>query len=76
MALGGIVLHIAYPQEQAKKASVPTKNAASSKPHNNRLFYILLVLGIVLVILGVWGGGLSGVIAKAVAICTECIGLG
>ena len=76
MALGGIVLHVALPQENAKKAAVPTKNATSTKPCSNRLSYVLLVLGIVLVILGVWGGGLAGVIAKAVAICTECIGLG
>lgn len=40
------------------------------------LSYALLALGIALVALGVWGGGVSGVIAKAVAICSECIGLG
>ena len=76
MALGGIVLDVVFPREQTKKAPVPGKNAASVKPCNSRLSFVLLALGIVLVILGVWGGGLSGVIAKAVAICTECIGLG
>ena len=76
MALGGIVLHVALPQKETKKASAHTKNAVPTKPRSLRLSYVLLALGIVLVILGVWGDGLSGVIAKAVAICTECIGLG
>ena len=76
MALGGIVLHVAFPQEKAKKASVHTKNAAPTRAHSKRLSFVLLAVGLVLVILGVWGGGLAGVIAKAVAICTECIGLG
>ena len=36
----------------------------------------LILVGIGCVIYGVRGGGLEAVIAKAVAICTECIGLG
>ena len=77
MVLGGIVLQMALPREEAKKvSSKPSKTAAAAKPRSTRLSFVLLGLGIVLVILGVWGGGLAGVIAKAVAICTECIGLG
>ena len=76
MALGGIVLHVALPRENGKKTPVPTKDVTPTKAHSKRLSFVLLGLGIVLVILGVWGDGLSGVIAKAVAICTECIGLG
>ena len=77
MTLGGIVLHVVLPQEKTKKAArQPAEHAAATKPCHARLSYILLGLGIVLVILGVWGDGLAGVIAKAVAICTECIGLG
>ena len=34
------------------------------------------VLGIVLVIVGIMGGGMSDVLEKAVKICTQCIGLG
>lgn len=36
----------------------------------------IVVSGIVLIIIGVASGGVEAIIAKAVAICTECIGLG
>lgn len=36
----------------------------------------IVVAGIVLIVLGVSTGGVEAIIAKAVAICTECIGLG
>ncbi len=39
-----------------------------------RLF--ILSLGIVFVVIGISNGGMRDVFAKAVAICTECIGLG
>ena len=52
------------------------KQLPRKKNSPTALSYALLALGIVLVALGVWGDGLSGVIAKAVAICSECIGLG
>ena len=38
--------------------------------------YALLGLSLVLVILGIFNGGMADVLAKAVKICTECIGLG
>ena len=37
---------------------------------------VCILLGIGFIIYGVAGDGIEGVIAKAVAICTECIGLG
>ena len=52
------------------------KKPLSQGKRRAMLSYALLALGIVLVALGVWGGGIAGVIAKAVAICSECIGLG
>lgn len=36
----------------------------------------LLVLAVVLMVLGIFNGGMKDVLDKAVAICTECIGLG
>ena len=37
---------------------------------------ILTVLALLLIILGIMNGGMADVLAKAVKICTECIGLG
>lgn len=37
---------------------------------------VCILLGIGFILYGIDGGGVEGVIAKAVAICTECIGLG
>lgn len=36
----------------------------------------LLALGVFLLVFGYFSGGYSGVMTKAVAICTECVGLG
>lgn len=36
----------------------------------------LIALGIALVLLGIFGGGVEAVFAKAVKLCTECVGLG
>ena len=38
--------------------------------------YGVLALSIVFIVLGVFNGGMSDVLGKAVRICTECIGLG
>ena len=40
------------------------------------LWAALFVLGLALVVLGVLNGGARDVLAKAVRICSECIGLG
>lgn len=37
---------------------------------------VILVLGIGLVVYGAYSGGIADVLAKAINICTECIGLG
>ena len=36
----------------------------------------ILAVAIVFVIIGIFNGGMADVLAKAVKICTECIGLG
>ncbi|MBQ3356225.1 MAG: hypothetical protein IJG45_03835 [Oscillospiraceae bacterium] len=40
------------------------------------LWAALLGAGVLLIVLGVWNGGARDVLAKAVKICSECIGLG
>ena len=37
---------------------------------------VIMYVGIMLVILGIFNGGMADVLGKAVRICTECIGLG
>lgn len=42
-----------------------------------RLVWLLLAAAaIILIVHGVWNGGLRDVLIKAINICTECIGLG
>ena len=36
----------------------------------------IAVLGVVLVIIGIFNGGMADVLEKAINICTQCIGLG
>ena len=38
--------------------------------------YVIACISVVLIILGILNGGMADVLAKAVKICTECIGLG
>ena len=40
------------------------------------LKYAILIIGVVLIVIGVFNGGMTDVLDKAVKICTECIGLG
>ncbi|MBQ1410176.1 MAG: thioredoxin [Oscillospiraceae bacterium] len=44
--------------------------------HRQALWAVLFCVGILLVVLGVLNGGARDVLAKAVKICSECIGLG
>ena len=37
---------------------------------------VVAVVAITFVILGIFNGGMADVLAKAIKICTECIGLG
>lgn len=40
------------------------------------LWAALFILGLLLTVLGVLNGGAQDVLAKAIRICSECIGLG
>ncbi len=50
------------------------------KEHKNSLLLVtkcvIFVLGVLFLMLGIFGGGFEDVLAKAKNICTECIGLG
>ena len=73
---------IAKETEIYKKASTENKaNVASPEnvPAKSYLTAIrcgLLVLAVCLIVMGIFNGGMKDVLDKAVAICTECIGLG
>ena len=43
---------------------------------NKALWAALFAAALLLIALGVWNGGARDVLAKAVKICSECIGLG
>lgn len=69
--------------ELMKQASVQAPRTAEKKPaaKENKLVPVivrctLVALGIGLILYGVDKNGVTAVVAKAVAICTECIGLG
>ena len=38
--------------------------------------YLVLALGAVLIVLGIWGGEVAVVLSRATNICLECIGIG
>ena len=38
--------------------------------------YVIIGIAVLLIVLGIFNGGMDDVLAKAVKICTECIGLG
>lgn len=38
--------------------------------------YILLAVGAIMIVLGVWGGEVATVLSRATNICLECIGIG
>ena len=58
-------------KESVKKA-VPKKTGRRERI----LQSIILILAIVLILLGIWNGGMDEVYEKGAAICTECVGLG
>lgn len=65
--------------KQASAPAVPVEEAPTFRLDGNALLIIrlsLLVLAVVGIILGAATGGVESIVAKAVAICTECIGLG
>ncbi len=66
------------------KESIKTNGAPKSvcKPESKRdgrtavARYVIAGIALLLVVLGIINGGMADVLAKAVKICTECIGLG
>ncbi len=69
--------------ELMKQASMQAPRKAEKKPsakentlRMNLVRFALVALGIGLILYGVGNKGVMAVVAKAVAICTECIGLG
>ncbi len=63
------------PKKKLKiKPAKPKKNG--SKVGVNILRVAICIVGVALVAFGVYNGGMKDVLAKAVNICTQCIGLG
>lgn len=60
--------------KRGKHVSVLSSDRSSDK--DKIVTAVILVLGIALAVIGLIGGGAADVLAKAVNICTECIGLG
>lgn len=50
--------------------------AVMSQKITRILRWSILTAAILLIVLGIFGGGVSAIIANAIAICTGCIGLG
>ncbi len=77
VVIGG-VCHFVIPTANEK---LPGKRSGINKLKTNRkaLLYtklVLVALGLLLVVVGVCTGGMADVLAKAINICTECVGLG
>ena len=56
-----------------------TPKLAEKKQVNNKsdiVRYVIIAVAVLLVVMGIFNGGMADVLAKAVKICTECIGLG
>ncbi len=68
-------------KESIKKNGAPKTQKAESITTSKTDYtaiakYAILGISIILVILGIFNGGMADVLEKAVKICTECIGLG
>ena len=82
VAIGSALHMILYTRCYVKRnlepdafAKVTSKNDPSvSNVNMHRL--VLYIVAIVFIVLGVMNGGLRDVLVKAIAVCTECIGLG
>ena len=67
----------AYIKENgAPKVERSEENAPKKADYAVIARYIIIGASVALVILGIFNGGMADVLAKAVKICTECIGLG
>ncbi len=38
--------------------------------------YILMAVGVIMIVIGVWGGEVATVLSRSTHICLECIGIG
>ncbi len=68
-------------QEIANGAMKKATAAVALKQENEKRYItvariIIAVLAVVFIVVGIFNGGMADVLAKAVRICTECIGLG
>lgn len=65
-------------KEAAKEgASSPLQNAAmKERSHITTLRWTVGIIAALFIVVGIFNGGASDVLLKAIAICTECIGLG
>ncbi len=61
---------------QGKRVAISESGKSSSPRTVWCIRGCLLALAIILIVLGIINGGMSDVLKKAIAICTECIGLG
>lgn len=80
LVLLAVIWHIPENSQVLNKSSkikrVP-QQAVDKKKHLSAKIYILIYLaGLILIIVGIYNGGLKDVLIKAANICTECIGLG
>ena len=68
---------LAICKDAAKAGSVSHKTPDTNKKFPlNSLRLMIGIVAIVFIITGIFNGGASDVLLKAIAICTECIGLG
>ena len=67
-------------REIAALEAAPKREVVEKPKKNTRVIFAVraavLVIAAVFIVIGALNGGLADVLAKAIAICTECIGLG
>lgn len=71
-----ILAEIELLKQLPKAETVPAQRAQDLEKCTNIARLCFLALGVGLVIVGATSGGIADVLAKAINICTECIGLG
>ena len=55
------------------------KEASCDNKNEKILLFVklsIIVIGVALLVVGIFGDGIKGTLEKAIRICTECIGLG
>ncbi len=77
LILLAVIWHIPNKQKIFPKEKFFKQLTAYKKKNVTIKGYLLLYLvALVLILAGIWNGGLNDVLVKAINICTECIGLG